>query len=266
MNEYPIDTPLLERMRLDGKVALVTGGHGGLAGAIAHTLAELGGHVALAARHGDECELLAAELRARHGIEAIAASVDVTDEEGVALLIETVVDKLGGLDVVVNNAATFWAAPPTDVPIDRGWRRVIDVNLTGTFIVCQAAARVMLERQGGSIINVTSSGAFMSYLPEAGSTLSYTTSKGAIVTLTRDLAAQWGTAGIRVNALAPGLMEAGMMETVPDERRRRMEELIPMGRRGRPDELMGAIAYLASSLSSYVTGSVLVVDGGQTIV
>jgi gluconate 5-dehydrogenase len=124
----------------------------------------------------------------------------------------------------------------------------------------------MLAAGSGSIINVSSTGGLMSFLPEVGSTLSYTTTKGAVISLTRDLAAQWAARGVRVNAIAPGSIDGGMTHSIPDERQERMVSLIPMHRLGRPEELQGAIAYLASDASSYVTGTVLVVDGGQTIV
>jgi gluconate 5-dehydrogenase len=124
----------------------------------------------------------------------------------------------------------------------------------------------MLAARRGSIVNIASTGGLMSFMPEVGSTLSYTTTKGALINLTRDLAAQWGDRGVRVNAIAPGSMDAGMTHSLTEEQQQRMRDLIPMRRQGRADELQGAVAYLASDASSYVTGTVLVVDGGQTIV
>ncbi|HUA46796.1 MAG TPA: SDR family oxidoreductase [Solirubrobacteraceae bacterium] len=257
---------LLSRFDLTGRVAIVTGGHGVLAEAIAGALAELGCSVTLAARHLDQCEDLAHRLETAYGVRTMALPVDVSDEGDVERLVSTVNDELGGVDVVVNSAATFWAAAPEDVPTARGWRRVLDVNLTGSFLVCRAAGRLMLAQGRGSIINVSSVGGLMSYLPEVGSTLSYTTTKGALINLTRDLASQWADRGVRVNAIAPGSIDGGMTHTIPDDRQERLLALIPMRRFGRPDELQGAVAYLASDASSYVTGTVMVIDGGQTIV
>ena len=251
---------------LSGNVAIITGGHGHLAEAIAVTLAQLGCSIALAARRVDACEELAHRLENRYGTKVLTVRTDVSQEDDVRKLLSRVGEGLGIVDVVVNSAATFWGGAPEDVPIDKGWRRVLDVNLTGTFLVCQEAGRVMLGAGHGSIINLSSTGGLKSFLPDVGSTLSYTTSKGAIISLTRDLAAQWAHRGVRVNAIAPGSMDAGMTHSIPQENQDIMIEKIPMGRQGRANELMGAIAYLASSASSYVTGTVLVVDGGQTIV
>jgi gluconate 5-dehydrogenase len=257
---------LPSRFDLTGRAAIITGGHGQLAEAIAGALAELGCAVSLAARRIDSCEELAHRLETAYGVRTLALAADVSNEDDVERLVTTVNRELGGVDVVVNSAATFWAAAPEDVPTAKGWRRVLDVNLTGSFLVCRAAGRLMLAQGRGSIINVSSVGGLMSYLPEVGSTLSYTTTKGALINLTRDLAAQWANRGVRVNAIAPGSIDGGMTHTIPEERQERLLELIPMRRLGRPDELQGAIAYLASDASSYVTGAVIVIDGGQTIV
>lgn len=263
--QYPYPS-VRDMFDLTGSVAIITGGHGLVAEAIAESLAQLGCSIALAARKVEQCEELARRLSRAHGIKAIAVGTDVAQEKDVSRLVAATFDNLGPVDVVVNSAATFWAAAPEEVPVDKGWRRVLDVNLTGTFLVCQEAGRVMLEEGRGSIINLSSTGGLKSFLPEVGSTLSYTTSKGAIISLTRDLAAQWAGRGVRVNAIAPGSMDAGMTHTIPQDNQDLMVRTIPMGRQGRASELMGAVAYLASNASSYVTGTVLVVDGGQTIV
>ncbi|MGA7836273.1 MAG: SDR family oxidoreductase [Acidimicrobiales bacterium] len=264
MTEAPSE--LLSMFDLSGSVAVVTGGHGDLGEAIADALAQLGCSVGVCARKLEACEEVAHRLVSRYGVKAMALAVDVSDEDDVERLVSTVSAELGSIDVAVNSAATFWGAAPEDVPTERGWRRVLDVNLTGTFLVCRATGRQMLAAGRGSIINISSVGGLKSYMPEIGSTLSYTTSKGAIISLTRDLAAQWASRGVRVNAIAPGQMDAGMTHTIPSERQDRMNAQIPMHRQGHPSEIQGAVAYLASRASSYVTGTVLVVDGGQAIV
>src|SRR5205823_3781518 len=153
--------------------------------------------------------------------------------------------EFGSVDILVNGAATFWAAPPEDIPTEKGWRRVLEVNLTGAFVASREAGRLMLAQGRGSIINLASTGGLMAFLPEVGATISYTTSKAALISLTRDLAAQWAERGVRVNAIAPGSMAAGMTDTIPKAQQKLMIDRIPMRRQGRPDELRGAIAYLA---------------------
>jgi gluconate 5-dehydrogenase len=253
-------------MDLRGRVALIAGGHGPIARACAQALAELGCTVVLAARNVDSCADLAAEIGHVYGTRADAYALDVASETAGRDVVAGLVRDHSRIDIAINNAATFWAAPPEDVPFEKGWRRVLDVNLSGTFAVCQQVGRAMLEAGRGSIINIASSVAFVSFMPDEGSTLSYTVSKGAMVTLTRDLATQWAGRGVRVNAIAPGSLDAGLMASVPAERQEPIQRRIPAGRFGRPHELKGAVAYLASDLSSYVTGSVLRVDGGQTAV
>jgi gluconate 5-dehydrogenase len=258
--------PLLDAFDLTGRVAVVTGGHGDLAEAIAGALAELGCSLVLAARRVEACEELAARLADGFGVRALAVGADVSVEDDVERMVATAVRELGGIDVLVNSAATFWSAPAEDVPLDRGWQRVIDVNLTGTFLACRAAGREMLRAGRGAIVNVAATGGIKSFMPELGPNLSYMTSKAAVIKLTQDLAAQWSGRGVRVNAIAPGSIAGGMMQSLPASKLEPMVASIPMGRQGRPDELRGAVAYLASDASSYVTGTVLVVDGGQSVV
>jgi gluconate 5-dehydrogenase len=257
---------LLRSFDLSGRAAVVTGGHGDLAEAIAGALAELGCAVVLAARRVDACEDLAGRLESTYGVRALPFAADVSKEDDVERLMSRAHDELGAIDVLVNGAATFWSAPAEDVPVDRGWRRVLDVNLTGTFLACRAAGRAMLRAGRGSIINVAATGGIKSFMPELGPNLSYMTSKAAVIKLTHDLAAQWAARGVRVNAIAPGSIAGGMMRSLPEDKLAPMVAAIPMRRQGRPGELRGAIAYLASDASSYVTGNVLVVDGGQSIV
>jgi gluconate 5-dehydrogenase len=255
---------LADLFRMDGRVALITGGHGAMAEAMACSLADLGCDVALAARKQDKCTEIAERVRSDFGRRAIGLRCDVTNEDDVASAVEQVCRDFGKVDVLVNNAGASWWGLPQEIPL-KGWQKVMDVNLTGTFLCCREAARRMIVRGEGSIINIASVGAYLSYRPEFGQVVPYTTSKAAIVHLTRDLAAQWAEHGIRVNAIAPGSIETGMTETLQESYQQRVIESILLRRFGKPVELAGVVATLASGAGSFITGQTFVVDGGQAI-
>lgn len=267
MTKHPnFEAGFLSRLEsLQGKVALVIGGHGEIARAIASTLADRGANVVLAARKVSACRELAEELAQQFGVQTLALACDVSNEDEVRATVDAVVDAFGGLDILVNNAGTSWSGAVEDMPL-AGWQKCIEVNLTGSFIAARQAARVMSAADGGCIIFVASVGGLMSYPPSVAQIVPYTTSKAAIIHLTRDLAAQWAERGIRVNAIAPGQIKSGLTLTVPEKTINVIREKIPMGRLGQPYELCGAIAYLASPAASYVTGQTLVIDGGLTLV
>ncbi|MDE2367866.1 MAG: SDR family oxidoreductase [Burkholderiales bacterium] len=251
-------------MRLDGQVALITGGRGELAEAMAAGLLDAGCRVALASRHEGECSEAAARLAARHGGEAIGLRCDVAQEDEVQGAVAAVVARWGRLDILVNNAGASWWGLPEDIPL-AGWRKVVDANLTGTFLACRHAARQMIAQGSGAIVNIASVGAFLSYQPEAGQVVPYTTTKAAIVHLTADLAAQWARHGIRVNAVAPGSLEGGMTRTVPESQQQKLREGILLRRYGRVEEIVPAVLLLASPAGSFITGQTYIVDGGQSI-
>lgn len=250
--------------RLDGKVALIMGGRGALAEAMAATLADLGCKVALASRHPEDCVTIANEVEARFQQRAIGLRCDTSREEEVEQAIAQVASELGELDILINNAGASWWGLPQDIPLS-GWKKVVDVNLTGTFLACRIAARRMIPRRSGAIINIASVGAFLSYTPHEGQVVPYTTTKAAIVHLTQDLAAQWAWHGIRVNAIAPGSIRTGMTETLKDDTQQRLLSRILLHRFGEPGELSGALALLASQAGSFITGHTLLVDGGQAL-
>jgi NAD(P)-dependent dehydrogenase (short-subunit alcohol dehydrogenase family) len=248
----------VDRFRLDGKVAIVTGASSGLGVGFARALAEAGADVALGARRADRLTETATMVE-RVGRRAISVVTDVTAPEDCTALVEATLDELGRVDILVNNAGVSTVSPATRERPEE-FRQVIEVNLLGTYWMAQACGRVM--EPGSSIINIGSVLGFTTDLglPQAA----YCSSKAAIVGLTRELAQQWsGRKGIRVNAIAPGYFSSEMTDQLPAEH---LEELMqrrtPMGRVGRPDELAGALVFLASDASSYVTGITLPVDGG----
>lgn len=255
---------LQQLFRMEGRVALITGGHGELARAMAATLADLGCDVVLASRKQDQCEALAAEIRDGFGRQATALRCDVTQEAEVVATFAAVEERCGRLDVVVNNAGTSCWGLPDEIPL-KSWQRVIDVNLTGTYLCCREAARIMKRKGGGSIVNIASVGAFVSFRPNEAQVVPYTTSKAAMVHLTQDLAAQWATHGIRVNAIAPGQVESGMTNTLDDAHRKGIIDSILLGRLGGPAEVAGVLATLASDAGSFITGQTYLVDGGQVL-
>ena len=250
---------VLDRFRLDGRVAIVTGASSGLGVAFARGLAEAGADVVLAARRVDMLEDTRALVEAV-GRRALAVPTDVSDPDACAALVEATVNGLGRLDVLVNNAGVGTAVPALREAPDE-FRRVLDVNLHGCYWMAQRAAEVM--RHGSSIVNVASVLALTTAgLPQAA----YSASKAGLVGLTRDLAQQWsGRRGIRVNALAPGWFGSEMSDQLPAEHLEHQVRRVVLGRMGEADELLPALVFLASDASSYVTGQVLAVDGGFTI-
>jgi NAD(P)-dependent dehydrogenase (short-subunit alcohol dehydrogenase family) len=251
-----------ELFDLTGKTAIVTGGGSGIGRQMAGALAELGANLVLCARKVERCEVAAAEL-AKLGVRTLALQCDVRLPDDVRSVVERTVEELGGVDVLVNNAGAAWGAPPEDTPLE-GWQKVVDVNLTGVFLFSQAAGRVMIEREGGSIVNIASVAGLRGSPPGAMDAIAYNASKGGVISFTRDLAHKWAQHGIRVNSIAPGWFPSDMTKVVLDHHGDEFLKSIPLRRFGGPDDLKGAVAFLASPASAFVTGQTLVVDGGQS--
>jgi gluconate 5-dehydrogenase len=252
-----------ELFDLAGSVAIVTGGGSGLGRQIAEALAECGADLVLCARKAERCESAAAELGGL-GVRAVGLGCDVRDPAAVQAVVDATIERFGRIDVLVNNAGTSWGAAPEEVPLD-GWQKVIDVNLTGAFLFSQAVGRTMIERgEGGRIVNIASVAAFRGAPPEAMNALPYNASKGGLVAFTIDLAVKWARHGIRVNAIAPGWFPSEMSQLVLERAGDALLSRIPLGRFGSGHDLKGAAAFLASRASDYVTGTTLVVDGGQS--
>lgn len=256
--------PIEDLMRLDGRNALVIGGSGEIGSTIAHTLASLGASVGLAARNADRCAAIAERLTADHGTRTAVITTDAATQEGVAGTVESFRAELGPVDVLVFNAGAYAAGEVWEIPADR-WRQVFALNVDGPFFAVQEAFEDLRDRSGNVII-VSSVGGLLSFPRSVSKVVPYTTSKAAVLHLTRDLAAQLGDFGIRVNSLAPGQIDSGLTATLTDEQKQAMADRVPLGRLGAPSDLAGAVAFLASDLSAFVTGQTLVVDGGLTLV
>jgi len=249
---------------LDGRVAIVTGGATGIGLQMADALAELGANVVVCGRDGERCERAAADLERERGVRCAGLPCDVSASDDVTRLVAETSDRFGRIDVLVNNAGTAWADPVEDTPL-RGWQKVVDVNLTGVFLCSQAVGRVMIQQGGGKIVNIASITGLRGQPPEELDAIAYSTTKGAVVAFTRDLAAKWARHRIAVNAIAPGWFPTDLSRPVLNRAGDRLTAGIPMRRYGGDCDLKGAIAYLASPASDYVTGHTLVVDGGATI-
>jgi NAD(P)-dependent dehydrogenase (short-subunit alcohol dehydrogenase family) len=253
-----------ELLDLAGKRAIVTGGGAGLGLQIAHGLAEAGADTLLCGRDEARCRTAAAAIAAG-GTRSIGTRCDVRDPDEVKAVVDTAIEQFGGIDIVVNNAGTSWGAPVVDYPLE-GWRKVIDVNLTGVFLVSQAAGRHMIEAgTTGKIINLTSVTAFRGASGEDLDAIGYNASKGGVISFTRDLAVKWAEHGINVNAIAPGWFPSDMSQAVLERAGERYLQRIPLRRFGGADDLKGAAVFLASRASNFVTGQTLVVDGGQAV-
>lgn len=248
---------------LTGRVALVTGGSRGLGREIAEGLAEAGAAVTITARREQWLGPAQEELRAA-GLDVSAVPCDVTDPAAVEALVAGIADRHGAIDIVVNNAGISWGTPAEEMPVEH-FRRVLDTNATGTFLVAQAAARRMIPRGRGVIVNTASITGLVGAPAAVLQAVGYSASKGAVIAMTRQLATEWGAHGIRVNAIAPGFFPSRMSDGVIAKSGDRMAADVPLGRLGRAGELKGAVLFLASDAASYITGQVLVVDGGATI-
>jgi gluconate 5-dehydrogenase len=252
----------LELFDLAGKSALVSGGGRGIGRTIAFALAEAGANVGVASRDEQACAGTAREIAAATGRTTLSGKLDVTERASIDEFTKMVKEKFGSVDILVNNSGATWGAPFEEMPLEK-WERVIKVNLTGTFLVCQTVVPMMKVQKWGRIVNVASVAGLYGAPPFMHAS-GYSASKGGIIALTKELAVKLAEHGITVNAIAPSFFPTKMSRPLTD----RFGELIiqdnPMGRMGEDDDLKGVAVFLASEASRYITGQVIPVDGGQT--
>src|SRR5437868_7512503 len=246
---------------LSGRVAIITGGSMGLGRQMAEGLAEMGANLVLCARKKERCEQAAEELK-QLGVKTLAFACDVKNPDEIRDVVQQTASRFGRIDILINNAGTAWGAPVEDMQLEH-WNKVIETNLTGTFLFSQAVGKFMVPLRRGKIINISSVAGLRGAPPEFQA-VGYHPSKGGVISFTKDLACKWGVHNIQVNAIAPGWFPTHMSKVVIERNREIFLKKIPLGRFGGDQDLKGAAVFLASDASDFVTGHVLVVDGGQT--
>ena len=246
---------------LTGRVAIVTGGSIGLGRQMAEGLAEMGANLVLCARKEERCHQAAEELQ-QLGIKAIALACDVKSPASIQEMVDATLSQFGRIDVLINNAGISWGAPVEEMRLE-DWNKVLETNLTGTFLCAQAVGKAMIRQGRGKIINVASVAGLGGAPPELPA-IGYHASKGGVISFTKDLACKWAHHNIQVNAIAPGWFPTHMSNRVLEHHTELFLSHIPLRRFGNEHDLKGAAVFLASDASSYVTGHVLVVDGGQS--
>jgi gluconate 5-dehydrogenase len=258
----PMPANIKDLFDLSGRTAIVTGGSRGIGREMAEGLAEAGARLMLCARR-EEWLVETIDDFGSKGFEVDGMVADVSDESDVSELVGMTVNKFGSVDILINNAGISWGAMPEEMTREQ-WQKVIDVNLTGCFLMAQAAGRQMLHQGKGSMINIASIAGLTSSA-NGPFYAGYVASKAGLIGLTRELAASWGRKGIRVNAIAPGFFHSRLADRVIDLYERSIQENNVIPRVGNEGELKGIAVFLASDASSYVTGQTIAVDGGMTV-
>jgi gluconate 5-dehydrogenase len=261
MSAHQASKTVKQLFDLTGRVAIITGGSIGLGRQMAEALAEVGANLVLCARKKERCEEAAHTLE-KLGVRVLALGCDVKDQASVEQLVAATVSEFGRVDILINNAGISWGAATEKMTLAE-WNKVIETNLTGTFLCAQAAGRIMLKQESGKIINMASVSGLKGAPPEAVEAIAYHASKGGVISFTRDLAVKWARHNIQVNAIAPGWFPTHMSDKVIEHKRDYLLSHIPARRFGTDHDLKGAAVFLASDASAYVNGHVLVVDGGQ---
>jgi NAD(P)-dependent dehydrogenase (short-subunit alcohol dehydrogenase family) len=252
---------VMDIFNISGRKALVTGAARGIGKVLALTLAEAGCDVSLVGLHIEGVEEVAAEIN-EMGVKALAYQADVSKKDEVDTAFSETLKEFGRLDICVNNAGISFQMPIEDMP-EEEWDNIIDTNMKGVFLCSQAAARIMIPQRSGCIINLASISGHAVNVPQKQAV--YNSSKAGVAMLTKSMALEWAPYGIRVNALSPGYMKTEMTLSTMSHLFPEWEAITPLGRLGEPEELRGALLFLASDASSYMIGHDLIIDGGYTI-
>ena len=253
-------TAVKELLSLEGNISVITGGATGIGFQMATGLAEAGSNIVICSRKLEACEEAAGKIE-KLGVKALAVGCDVTKADQVETMKDATLKKFGRVDVLMNNAGRAWVAPPEDTPLDR-WQQVLDLNVTAALICAQVIGREFIKQQRGKIINIASIAGLVGRNPKAYSSIAYSTSKGALVHFTRDLAVKWAQHNIQVNCICPGFFVTPLNQKLFERNRENLEAEVPLHRTGGPDDLKGAAVLLASRASDFITGVILPVDGG----
>ena len=248
--------------KLDGKIAIVTGGAGGIGEALALGLGYHGATVVVSSRNQEAIDVVAKKITEETGCEAIAIASDVTSDTSIQNLVDEVVKKYGRIDILVNAMGMNIKHDAFDYKME-DWDRLFDVNVKGTMVACKAAGKVMREQKGGAIVNLSSVRGIRGY---TGGNSGYCATKGAVELITKALALEWAPSGIRVNALGPALVITPGTKHIAEDPKlaAKYASAVPMGRIGLPEDMVGAVVYLCSDAASFVSGQTIYVDGGLT--
>lgn len=253
---------VMDLFNLKGRTAIVTGGAIGLGQEMALGLAEAGADIVICSRKLERCEEMAQRIESL-GVKALPLRCDLIHGEEVDHVVEETIKEFGKIDILVNNSGRTWGAAVEELKIE-DWKKVIDLNITGTFQMTQRVGREMIKQGSGKILNIVSYAGLIGTDPEYLNAIAYNTSKGALIAFTKDLAVKWAKYGIQVNAIAPGWFATEMTKWSMEHHEKRMMDRLLIKRFGGEDDLKGAVVFLASRASDYVTGHILCVDGGLT--
>lgn len=250
----------LKLFDLSGKTAIVTGGGRGLGLALAEALAEAGCDLMLCSRKAVNCDEAARKLE-QLGVTAIGKKCDITDSSDVTELRDAALKAFGKIDILINNSGAAWGAPTEDYPLE-GWQKVINVNVTGTFLCSQIIGKSMISKGKGKIINLSSIFGTVGAPSNVMDAIAYNASKGAVEAFSKDLAVKWAKYQICVNTIAPSFIETDLTRETMQKGGKHILDLVPMRRFGVPADLKGAVIFLSSAASDYITGTTIYVDGG----